>query len=244
MSNADFFGGGAEDGFRGVAVGIVTDNEDPQNLARVKLRFPWRDDDDTSHWARIATPMAGDDFGTYFLPEVGDEVLVAFEEGDMHHPYVLGSLWSGDTSPPEKNEGDNDVREVSSRSGHQIELDDASDEEKVKIETSGGHTITLDDTGGSEKITIEGDSGNNSITLDSASDEVSIEANSKIDLSATEISLSADSELSLSGSTVKGEADSQLELKSNGMGKVESTGNLKLSSTAILTIEGTMVKIN
>src|SRR4029450_10081092 len=81
--------------FYGVAIGIVTNNQDPENLHRVKLRFPWLDGATESHWARVATPMAGNKRGLYFLPEVDDEVLVAFEHGSIDFPYVMGSVCDG-----------------------------------------------------------------------------------------------------------------------------------------------------
>ena len=76
----------------GVVVGIVTNNEDPEKLGRVKVRFPWLSDDNESHWARIATLRARLNVGTWFLPDVDDEVLVAFEHGDVRFPHVLGDL--------------------------------------------------------------------------------------------------------------------------------------------------------
>ena len=89
------------DGFLiGLAVGVVTDNKDPDRLARVRVRLPWHTDSDTSFWARSAMPLAGNDRGTYFLPEIGDEVLVGAEDGDPSHLYVLGMLWNGKQAPP------------------------------------------------------------------------------------------------------------------------------------------------
>jgi len=244
MSNSKFFGDGADTGIRGVAVGIVTDNEDPNGMGRVKLQYPWREADDESYWARIATEMAADGYGTYFLPEVGDEVLVAFEDGDIHYPYVIGSLWSGEASPPVENEGDNDVREVKSRSGHAIDLDDTDGEEKVKIETSAGHTITLDDTGGSEKVTVEDKSGNNTIEMDSTSGEVSIEGSQKISLSAPQVEIEGSSEVSVSSDgKVSASSNGQMELSSSQM-KLSSKGQLKMSSSGVVTIQGSLIQLN
>src|SRR3972149_536693 len=85
----------------GVVPGIVTNNQDPDGLGRVKIKFPWLSDDNETDWVRIATLMAGGQRGGFFLPEVGDEVLVAFEHGDINHPYVIGALWNGVDKPPE-----------------------------------------------------------------------------------------------------------------------------------------------
>src|SRR5262249_35696979 len=113
---------------QGVAVGIVTNNQDPEGMCRVKVKFAWRERDDESYWARVATLMAGDSRGSLFLPEVDDEVLVAFDQGDIHHPYVIGSLWNGQDAAPEKNSnGKNDIRKIRSRSGHEFIFDDSSD---------------------------------------------------------------------------------------------------------------------
>ena len=83
----------------GVAVAIVRENLDPSGLARIKVSFPWYSRPEDSFWARLATPMTGKNYGTYFLPEVNDEVLVAFERGDIRASYVVGGLWNL-SSPP------------------------------------------------------------------------------------------------------------------------------------------------
>lgn len=84
----------------GVVVGIVTDNDDPDGLGRVKVKYPWLADDAESYWARLARPGAGEDYGFLWIPESGEEVLVAFEQGDIAYPFVVGSLWNGQAKPP------------------------------------------------------------------------------------------------------------------------------------------------
>lgn len=189
----------------GVVIGKVTDNDDPEGLGRVKVSFPWRDVDDESRWAPIATPMAGDDMGTYFLPEEDDQVLVAFERGDIHYPYVVGSLWNKNQTPPADNEGSNDVRTIKSRSGHELSFDDNSTEGVVEIETAAGHTITLDDTSGGEKVTIE-DNGANKIEFDAVSGSLSIESGASLSIEAPSIEIAGDG-------NVKIEASGMLTLK-------------------------------
>ncbi|MEA2176331.1 MAG: hypothetical protein QOD00_3923, partial [Blastocatellia bacterium] len=159
MNLLDVFMDGAERDARdlrigGVVVGIVTNNQDPDEMGRVKVKFPWLSDEDESNWARVATPMAGKERGLYLLPEVEDEVLVAFENGDMRFPYVLGSLWNGKDTPPAKNDdGKNNVRVLKSRSGHVIRLTDEDGKEKIEI---------IDK---SEKNSIEIDTASNTITI-------------------------------------------------------------------------------
>jgi uncharacterized protein involved in type VI secretion and phage assembly len=128
----------------GVVVGVVTNNQDPDGLGRVKLQLPWLASDAESTWARVAAPMAGAGRGTFFLPEVDDEVLVAFEHGDPRYPYVLGALWNGKDKPPEANaDGQNNRRLVRSRSGMTILLDDESGREQVRIADKDGQTAIV-----------------------------------------------------------------------------------------------------
>ncbi|MEZ4468317.1 MAG: phage baseplate assembly protein V [bacterium] len=144
-----------DDIYDGVYVGIVTNNKDPENLGKIKVLFPWMDATTESHWARLATLYAGKDRGSYFVPEVGDEVLVVFEHGDMNRPYVVGSLWNGKDPLPEP--------------GHP----DGEDNHKV-VETRSGHKLTFDDTAGAEFITLVDSSMNNRMVIDVAGDSITL----------------------------------------------------------------------
>ncbi|MGH2412758.1 MAG: phage baseplate assembly protein V [Microcystaceae cyanobacterium] len=166
--------------FYGVTVGLVTNNKDPDNLGRVKVKFPWLSDKDESYWARVLTPMAGSDRGIYFLPEVDDEVLVAFEMGDIAFPYILGALWNGKNKPPEKNEdGKNNKRIIKSRSGHKIVLDDTEGQEQIVIQDkTGNNKITIDSKNNTMEIKVEKDltiQTKGKITLKSSDNDLSIE---------------------------------------------------------------------
>jgi uncharacterized protein involved in type VI secretion and phage assembly len=201
---------------RGVSAGIVTDNQDPDGLGRVKVKFPWLSDDNESDWVRVATLMAGAERGSFFLPEVDDEVLVAFEHGNINRPYVIGALWNGVDKPPEKNsDGKNNIRKIKSRSGHEIIFNDdaAAQNEKVEIHTKAGHKIVLDDSAGAERIEIVDKTGSNSISIDSVQNSVTI---------------SSSLQLKIKASIIEIEADSMLTIKAG----------------AILTLQGSLVKIN
>jgi uncharacterized protein involved in type VI secretion and phage assembly len=187
----------------GVVIGVVTNNNDPQKMGRVKIKFPWRESSDESNWTRIATAMAGKDRGTYFLPEVGDEVLVSFEHGDMQHPYVIGALWNGQDKPPETNKnGKNDIRTIKSRSGHKIIFNDEQGKESLEIETKSGQKIVLDDSAGKEKVEIT-DKNGNKILIESAQNAMNISSKMKISIQAPMIEIKADSMLTLQGGLVK-----------------------------------------
>ena len=120
----------------GLLHAIVSDNHDPEGLGRVKVRFPGLADDATSDWAHVVSFMAGKDRGAVFLPEVDDAVIVAFVEGDMDYPYILGALWnSKDTSPEPNQDGKNNIRKIKSRSGHEFIFGD--DEQGGNVSAGG-----------------------------------------------------------------------------------------------------------
>lgn len=133
----------------GVVTGIATNLDDPEGLGRVKVKFPWLKEEDESRWARVMSFMAGNDRGGVFRPEVGDEVLVLFEHGDMRYPYVIGAVWNGqDKMPSERgSDADNNVRLIKSRSGHKVILDDTPGSEKVTVIDKNGNTIELSSSG-------------------------------------------------------------------------------------------------
>ncbi len=199
-----------------ITVALVTDNQDPENMNRVKLKYPTFSDNDSSYWARIATPDAGKERGFQFLPEVNDEVLVAFEQGDINQPYVIGSLWNGQDTPPQPASDAKDKRMIKSRSGH---------------------VIILDDTSGAEKIIIKDKTGSNVVQIDSSSNEmkISMEGETKI-IAKGKISLESDQEVTIRG---------QMGVKIEGMQvDIKGSAGLKMDGGAMSELKGGIVKIN
>jgi uncharacterized protein involved in type VI secretion and phage assembly len=184
--------------FFGVVIGVVTNNKDPDKLGRVKVKFPWLSDTDESYWARVMTPMAGNQRGLYLLPEVDDEVLVGFEHGRVEYPYVLGALWNGKDKPPETNDdGKNNKRTLKSRSGMILRFDDTQGKEKIEITSVDGKAL----------ITI--DSAESTITI-SADADITIESKKgKVVIKGKGIELASTAE-------VKVEANSSMDLKASG----------------------------
>jgi uncharacterized protein involved in type VI secretion and phage assembly len=181
---------------KGVAIAIVTDNNDDEKMCRVKVKFPWHDQPSESYWARLAAPMAGNDRGLVLIPEVGDEVLVAFEREDLRFPYVLGALWNGQDKPPVANDdGKNDKRMLQSRKKHYLLFNDGSTG-VVELKHEKGRKITLDDDG----FAVQDEMGN-IVKVDSNSGAMTIEAKGQ---------------LSIKGLTVSIEASGTLELKASG----------------------------
>jgi hypothetical protein len=140
---------------RGVVVGVVKDLVDPLGEGRVRVQFPWLSDDELSGWAPIVRTMAGKDRGFYYMPELEDEALVAFELGDFNHPFVVGFLHNGVDLPPD-DDIDSRVRRLRTVSGHVLEFDDRPGQERVLLETQGGHSLTMEDTPGSVAVRTSG----------------------------------------------------------------------------------------
>jgi len=255
----------------GVVVGLVQDLKDPLHQGRIRVNFPWRAEPTTHHtggestendsvdstWARMATMMAGPDRGSFFIPEVGDEVLVAFHHGDPERPYIIGALWNKSHKPPEQmdDDGKNNLRTIKSRSGHiltfddndeekkekivlqskyghRVALDDEDSKEKISMETKGKHKVILDDSSGGEKISIETAKGHKAL-LDDTGGKIQIvdkTGSNSITFDSNQNSIAIKSQMKLS-------IDSKMiEIKSGGMMSIEAAG--------ILTIKGAMVKIN
>jgi phage baseplate assembly protein V len=165
---------------------------DPEHECQVTLRFPFFDGGTAeSDWCRVAQPYAGNGYGAVFVPEEGDEVLVAFIHGDMRFPIVLGGLYNGRDKPPTDRTTSKDQKMIRTKHGHQVVLDDSQGQEAIRITTADGHELILDDasgtvavTGNGVKITLE-DSG--TVTVQGST--VTVEAD-KINLGSAAATLS------------------------------------------------------
>jgi uncharacterized protein involved in type VI secretion and phage assembly len=134
----------------GVITGKVASTDDPDHQGRVQVSFPFLGGQNESSWAPVATLMAGGGTGAWFMPQKGDEVLVAFNQDDVAHPYIIGFLWNGKDSPPDPKA---ENRVLTTPGGHTLRFEDG-DSKKVILKSSSGQKITLDDT--EKSITLEG----------------------------------------------------------------------------------------
>ncbi|MEL6460595.1 MAG: VgrG-related protein [Cyanobacteria bacterium J06621_15] len=192
-------------------VGIVTDNEDPEGWGRVKVKFPTLTENHASQWARVVSAGAGNNRGFDCLPEINDEVLVLFEHGDIHRPYVIGGVWNGEDAPPEAidksvQDGKVRLRTIKTRTGHQIQFveeDKGGSKTGFYIQTNGGHKISVNDS--QKNIEINTAAGHKLILNDE---------NKSINLSST--------------------GDLQIEAK----------GNIDISANGIITVQGSLIKLN
>lgn len=222
---------------RGVYIGVVTNNKDPEKLGRVKIKIPIIDEKNELDWVRIATLMSGNGYGTLFVPEVGTEVLVAFLMGDIRQPVIIGALWNKKQKPPSGQDAGNNIRQIVTRSGHEVTFDDSQGKGKITVKSTAGQTLEIDDqkssilvkdksgqnairiTGGTSND-IEVKSGTNKITINNKGD-ISIESLKGIKLKSTQVSI---------------EANANLNLKANAAIKIDTNG--------ILELKGSMIKIN
>src|SRR2546425_2635708 len=230
-SNGHASAGGAP--INGVVVAIVTDNNDPNNTARVKLKFPWLDDSYESDWARLAQLGAGPNSGALWIPEVNDEVLVAFEHGDIRRPFVVGNLYNGVDTPNEGtglfDNGKVKRRGFISRKGHKfIFFDDDNKKGIAIISEDGNFKISLNET--SKEIHIK---SSEKITVESGKDMV-LKSGADLNIEAQQgVTVKAGGKLTLKGQQ-GGELDggSQLDVKASGQISVD--GMFSVNSGALM----------
>ncbi|WP_322780101.1 VgrG-related protein [Frankia sp. Cas4] len=201
-------------GIAGAVPAVVTNITDPEHRGRVRVKLPWLSEDYESDWARVAMPGAGPDRGLLVLPEVDDEVLVIFEQGDPRRPFVIGGLYNGVDAPPFDGGVDGAAGQVvrrglRSRKGHEIVVSDADGAERIEIATSGGRVrILLDHDGGGLTVETEAD--------------VTVRAKGKLSVSA----------------------DGDLDISARGKGSISADAGLTLRSSADVTVQGAVIKLN
>ena len=166
----------------GAHAAIVTDIVDPEHLGRIEVKFLWlgADGDGVRPWATLLSPYADDDQGIQILPEVGTEVVVIFEHGDLRRPYIVGCAWNGRESPPVTAERANNLRVWKTRSGSQLEFDDTAGAAKVTVSMQSGHQLVLDD--GAQQVELRHQNG--CVITITADGRVEIQANQSVDISA------------------------------------------------------------
>lgn len=173
--------------YYGVAAAIVSDVNDPAKEGRVQVRFPWFDPDMTSEWCRVAQLYAGaGKKGSLWVPDVNDEVVVAFVHGDMREPVVLGCIYNGKDKPPTFRNGTQDEKIIRTRAGHEILFVDTAGKEQVRIKTKGKRTVTLDDA--KSTVTIETPDG---MSIEMKGGTVTIKGTTSVKLDAPKVDITS-----------------------------------------------------
>ena len=243
----------------GVVVGIVAKNYDAQMPGRVCVQIPVRDSEKNElKWARVAMLSGGKEWGHYFMPEVGDQVLVIFEQGNIEKPYIIGCVSKAtDKFLSRSADTNNNVKKIVTRNGNTIEFDDVQDEtgnkDKISIYTGDKtHKVILDNE--KEKITISDKDEKNKLVINSGTGNVDINASSKLTIKVGEnlqLIMNGDSgTITVKGDKIKFEATENVKVNSNsgvaitgGNVKVAASSSLKLESSAMASVKGSPVKI-
>jgi uncharacterized protein involved in type VI secretion and phage assembly len=216
----------------GVVSAIVTDLKDPDSLGRVKVKFPVLSDSYESWWARVVQVGAGDKRGTVWLPEVNDEVLVAFSQDSMQQPYVVGGIYNGKDKPDkdwgehlDQTDGSVKRRALVSRTGMLLEFLESPDGEQVNVSSNGG----------AQRISLV-QKQQSAIQIVS---EGPVEVTSKQDVTVS----TSSGNVSIKGMKVAIEATSDLDLKGVNV-KMAGSAMAEVSGSATTTIKGGLVRIN
>lgn len=175
--------------FYGLYPAIVDDLVDPDNLGRIKVRFPGfgAAGEGARIWATLLSIYADDNQGWQILPEVGSQVVVGFEAGDPARGYIIGACWNGKESLPESPQSSNDKRLLRTRSGSELVFDDGAAGAKVTLKSANGHTLTFDDV--SQELSITHSNGAE-IVIDVAG-KVNITANATVEVNAAAVNVHA-----------------------------------------------------
>lgn len=167
---------------------LVASLDDPERLDRVQVRLVGCDEADRQDaplWARVVCPFAGNDRGAFLMPDVGDEVLVVFHDGDPDRPLVIGGLWNGSAPAPADLRDGNRLKVIRSRNGVTLTMDDSSGQERFVVETPGGQRVTLSDGPGAVRIE---DSNGNSASFEARGITVQAAALVKVEAATVQVS--------------------------------------------------------
>jgi uncharacterized protein involved in type VI secretion and phage assembly len=253
-----FQGDGRQQAERGLINGVVpaivtNNNDDDEKVGRIKVKFPWLNGELETDWIRFAAPGAGKTRGFYSIPEVDDEVLVAFEHGDINRPYVVGALWNGTDTPPKATnevvkDGKVNERIWQSRSGHVILMSDEQGKEQIVIrDKTGKNEIIVDSKENAITVNVDGNYAVNNGGDYTLTSKGKTTTNSKGDVTIK----SGGANITVQGSkvTIKGqsavaiEAQGKLDLKSSGQLNLQGA-QVAIKGSAMVQIQGAMVKIN
>jgi len=222
-------------------VAKVMDNNDPDQLGRIRVQFLWQEAENTmTPWIRIVTPHAGDQKGFYFIPEIGEEVLIAFEGGNAEKPYVTGSMFHGKAAPDSAwVNADDDIKAIRTRSGHTIEFSDKDGSEELKIYdyNKDNYVITLESHSSKIKIESKGD-----IEM-KAQGDLNIEAVGDMKIKAANIEMESQSDCKVKSTNMKVDATSQYEVNAMNINN-KANAQVKIEGGAMIEQKAAIIKIN
>ena len=255
----------------GAMIAKVVDNVDPEGRYRVRVSFPWLSDQYSkettsdgsdskiqSFWARMTTLMAGKDNGSFWIPEIDDEVLVVFENGDFSRPIITGCLWNGVTTAPQKVKfspdnaeievannkqgGENNLRFIRSRMGHTLAFIDKDGKGGISLRTAKSAELFLSDTDGSECVKLYDskqtqwltiDTANKAITLQTDEGDILIKAKEKIRLECKNLEIKADQNIDIDAGKNIHQKCVKYASESSASTEMDGGGKMKLTAGRI-----------
>lgn len=238
----------------GVELATVTNIQDPDKLGRVKCKLLSEDKNiGETGWCFVMTPFGGKEYGMFLHPSVGDVVVLAYAGGDVHRPYVLGSLWNKEVACPyDIPEGKNETFAIKTPGKTEILISDVKDKQHFTLTMPSGAVLTIDD--GAKRAEFRDKEKKNALIMGYEKGEVEVSAGSKLTLSAGDtkiilessgnVSIQSKSKVEISTATLEASAKSKALIKSTGEASMEATGQLTVKSSGMTTLKGSMVKIN
>ena len=231
----------------GIALAQITNIKDPKNLNRVQCKYLTKNKDTgETGWVFCITPFGGNEYGAFFQPNVGDIVAIAYENGDIHRPFVIGCLWVGKDvkSPLTVNDGKNEEYKFITPNKSYVDFVDTKDKQKITVSSPKGRQLVLDDekqeisvTDGKSSIKISEKNGTTEITCDKKLVvKVGQGATIEIDGTSGSIKIKGNKEVNI--------AAAQVAVKASGTGEISANGSLEVKSSGMLTVKGSMTKIN
>jgi uncharacterized protein involved in type VI secretion and phage assembly len=199
----------------------------------------WQDPNMTP-WIRMVSPHAGDDKGFYFVPEIGEEVLVAFEGGNAEKPYVIGSLWHGKAKPESWTDEENNVKAIRTRSGHTIEFDDTDGSELIKIYDYNKENYIITLSTHESKISVE---SKGDITM-KAEGDFEIEAVGDLKVKANNIEMKSNQDFKMEATNTTNKANAKMEISAGTQMEQKASAGMKIDGGAQLEQKAAMVKID
>lgn len=238
----------------GLALGVVKENWNKDYPGKIRVELVLGEDEKSvSGWLPVMTPYGGDEFGFFAIPEINSQVVVAFLMGNGDCPIVLGSVWNNKIKQPKEMANEKNTKKcLITKGGHKIILDGEEKKESISILTPGEMTINLEDE--NKTITIQDEKGENAVILNGKEGEITLMAKNKMTLTVNQkpmISLDGQAGgITLEGNQIKAEAKQSLGLKGQNttlegtsLG-INGSSSLKVESSGITQVKGSMVKIN
>lgn len=255
MDMSELFGSGDKNGgalpesrsvTNGIEIATVVNIKDPKNYGRVKCKYVTSDKDaGETGWIYCMTPFGGDQYGSFFHPNVGDVVVLAFQHGDIHRPFVIGRLWTQEVKPPlNVQNGKNEEYKIVTPNQSYLDFVDTKGKEKITLATPKGRTVLLDDENGQISIS----DGKTSLVMNEQNGTTEITCDKKLVVKVgTGVTITCDG---TSGAvTIKTNKEvavstAQYSNKASGTSELSANGSMTVKSSGMLTVKGSMTKIN